>query len=78
MELANKVPFKIGATGTLKDCKMNHLALTGLFGVPYTVVTTRDMIDMGAAAELKIKCLIFGPPGRSQEAIQTNDEAKDF
>lgn len=78
MELANKVPFKIGATGTLKDCKMNHLALTGLFGVPYTVVTTRDMIDMGAAAELKIKCLILDHPDEVKKLFKQMMKLKTF
>lgn len=78
MELANQVVFKIGATGTLRDCKMNLLALTGLFGVPYTVVTTRDMIDMGAASELKIKCLVLDHPEEVKKTFKKMRAAKTF
>lgn len=78
MEQANEVVFKIGATGTLKDCKMNTLALTGLFGKPYTVITARDMIDSGAASELKIKCLILDHPEEIKKTFSSMLKKKTF
>ena len=49
--------YRHGTTGTLKDCKVNHMILEGLFGKVYQTTTTRQMIDDGKAAELDINIL---------------------
>lgn len=49
--------YRVGTTGTLKDAKVHHMVLEGIFGKVYEVISTRDMIDQKKAAELTIKCL---------------------
>ena len=51
--------FRIGTTGTLKDAKVHHMVLEGIFGKVYKVISAREMIDQKKAAELHIKCLQF-------------------
>lgn len=51
--------YRIGTTGTLRDAKIHHMVLEGIFGKVYKVVTTRELIDQKKAAELYIKCLQF-------------------
>lgn len=49
--------YRIGLTGTLDDNDTNKMTLEGLFGSVYSVITTKEMIDRGLSAELKIKCI---------------------
>jgi superfamily II DNA or RNA helicase len=51
--------YRIGTTGTLRDAKVHHMVLEGIFGKVYKVVSTREMIDQKKAAELYIKCIQF-------------------
>lgn len=84
MEASTHVEFKIGATGTLDDCQMHHLALTGVFGTPYQVITTKELMDAGAVSQLKIKCLLLDHPEevkklfRSMQAKRTLDYQKEI
>ena len=78
LELADNVPIKIGATGTLKDCKMHQLVLTGLFGVPYQVVTTRELMDNGSVSDLKIKCLVLDHPLEVKKEFRKMMTSKTF
>lgn len=61
--------FKIGFTGTLKDSKSHRLIIEGLFGDQHSTITTRDMIDKGYAAPLKINIVILEYP---EEIIRKN------
>lgn len=45
---------RIGTTGTLDGSKVNELVLTGLMGPVYTVKTTRQLIDEGVLADIRI------------------------
>jgi len=49
--------IRVGTTGTLDGSKVNELVLTGLFGPTHTVKTTRQLIDEGVLADIKIKIL---------------------
>lgn len=48
---------RIGTTGTLDNSPINELVLTGLMGKPYTVKTTRQLIDEGVLTDIKIHIL---------------------
>ena len=48
---------RIGTTGTLRDSKVHHLILEGIFGEVYQTTTTKQMMDDKKAAQLFIKCL---------------------
>jgi superfamily II DNA or RNA helicase len=51
--------YKMGFTGTLHDSKIHELKLLGLFGTIKKIVSTKELIDSGYAAKLKIKCIIL-------------------
>jgi superfamily II DNA or RNA helicase len=54
MEKATEVPYRFGFTGTLDEEILNQMTAEGLFGPPYKVTTTRELIDDGTLADLKI------------------------
>lgn len=58
---------RIGTTGTLDGTKTHKLVLEGHFGPVFQTVTTKQLMDAGKVAELKIKCLILKYP----ESIRT-------
>ena len=59
MEKCINAKYRIGTTGTLDKSNTNKLTLTGVFGPVHRVTTTKEMIDAGKAAPLKIKCLLL-------------------
>lgn len=59
LEKAENTPHRFGCTGTLDGSLTHELVLTGLFGPVMKVITTKQMIDKGYAAKLKIKCVVF-------------------
>lgn len=54
--------FRFGTTGTLDDNELNKATIEGLFGRPYQTTTTRELIDSGYAADIKIKCIVLRYP----------------
>ena len=72
--------YRIGTTGTLKDAKVHHMVLEGIFGKVYQVISTRDMIDQKKAAELYIKCLQFQYSDEERKAMKkkTYPEEMEF
>ena len=54
--------YRFGTTGTLDNNALNQHTIEGLFGAQLKTVTTRELIDQGYAADLKIKCLILRYP----------------
>lgn len=50
---------RIGFTGTLDGSNINKLVLEGLFGLVENVTTTKELMDKGYLAELKIRCLLL-------------------
>lgn len=55
-------PYRFGTTGTLDKNNLNKTTIEGLFGPVYTSTTTRELIDEGHAADIKIKCIILKYP----------------
>lgn len=51
--------YRIGCTGSLDDIKVNKLVLEGLTGEVFRSTTTKELIDKGQLADIKIKCLIL-------------------
>lgn len=72
--------YRIGTTGTLKDTKIHHLILEGIFGKVYQTTTTREMMDRKQAAELVIKCLQLQYPDTERKKMRkaTYPEEMDF
>lgn len=69
--------YRFGLTGTLDDSHINELVLTGLFGPKKVITTTKEMIDKGYNAALKIKAILLAyPPGERKSVCKAsyNDE----
>lgn len=54
-EMMTDCPLKAGFTGTLDETGVNQLVLESVFGVVRQFVTTRDLMDKGIVAQLKIR-----------------------
>lgn len=59
MEKMANVRYRIGTTGTIDNKKIHKLVLEGMFGPIYKVITTKELMDTGSVANLKIKCLVM-------------------
>jgi len=57
-----RTPYRFGTTGTLGDNQLNQRTIEGLFGPQHTTTTTRELIDDGYAADIKIKCIVLKYP----------------
>lgn len=62
MSNLTNAPYRFGTTGTLDNSSLNKFTIYGLFGAEYQTVTTRELIDSGHAADIKIKCIILKYP----------------
>jgi superfamily II DNA or RNA helicase len=51
--------YKWGFTGTLPEDPTMKMELFGLFGLPKTYVTSRELIDRGLATPIKINSVLF-------------------
>jgi superfamily II DNA or RNA helicase len=50
---------RLGTTGTLDGMKVNELVIQGLFGPIHKVITSRELMDQGKIANLKIMSIIL-------------------
>lgn len=62
-------PWKLGVTGTIDDAKINVLQLTGLFSEPYTVTTTKALMELGIVSDLEIEILLLQYPDYVKQGI---------
>jgi len=53
---------RIGLTGTLSESKTHELVLTGLFGSPEKVASTKELIETNDISDFQIKCLLLKYP----------------
>jgi len=54
--------YRFGLTGTLDGSQVNELVLTGLFGPTHKIIDTKELIDTGKLAQLKVKVLTLNHP----------------
>ena len=54
LENSINTEYRIGLTGTLQESLLDTLVLEGLFGKPFQLVTTKQLIDKEQVANLKI------------------------
>ena len=59
MEKAGKIKYRFGFTGTLDGSMTNEITLMGLFGSVHRVTTTKELMDDGKVAQLKIKVIVL-------------------
>lgn len=70
-------PNKIGLTGTLDGTETNKLVLEGLFGTTHQVITTKELMDSGAVAQLKIEALVLQYPEEIRKLLAKNKTSYD-
>lgn len=58
LEKSNAI-YRYGFTGTLHDAKSNVMVVEGLLGPAYKVISTKELMDSGDVAQLKIKSLFL-------------------
>lgn len=73
MEKLRECPFRIGTTGTLDGAQTNERVLQGLFGPVHRVTTTRDLIDAGTIADLKVEIAQLGYSEDERKAAKHMD-----
>jgi superfamily II DNA or RNA helicase len=69
---------RIGTTGTLDGTKTHKLVLEGHFGPVFQTVTTKQLMDSGKVAELKIKCLILKYPEPMRALLKKSTYPEEY
>lgn len=59
MEKLTECRYRIGTTGTLDNKKVHKLVLEGVFGPVHKVISTKELMDSGRVAKLKITGLLL-------------------
>jgi superfamily II DNA or RNA helicase len=69
---------RIGTTGTLDGTKTHKLVLEGHFGPEFAAVTTKQLMDSGKLATLKIKCLILKYPEAICQTLRKSTYQEEY
>lgn len=69
---------RIGTTGTLDGTHTHRLVLEGHFGPVFAPVTTKQLMDSGKLATLKIKCLVLKYPERLCQLLRKSDYQEEY
>lgn len=70
--------IRIGTTGTLDGTKTHKLVLEGHFGPEFAAVTTKELMDTGKLASLKIKCLILKYPQDVCQSLRKSSYPEEY
>lgn len=70
MEKMSNVRYRIGTTGTIDNKKVHKLVLEGIFGPVHKVTTSKELMEQGALAQLKITCLILKYPDEIRKTVK--------
>ena len=62
--------YKWGFTGTLPEDPSMKMTLFGLFGLPKTYITSRELINRGLATPIRINSIIFNYPERDKRIFR--------
>lgn len=66
--------YRIGVTGTLDGMKTNEKTIVGLIGPVFKVTTTKELMNAGTVANLKIKCINIEYPPEIRKIIKKPKE----
>lgn len=69
-EKMTNAKYKIGLTGTLKDTKCHIMQLIALFGPVFAPITTRQMIDEGAASAIGVTGFVLGYSDEERKSVK--------
>ena len=75
LEKMKTTAIRIGTTGTLDGSEVHRLQLEGLFGPVKKVITTKELMDEGTIANLKIDCVILR---HTKQKKMTYQEEMDY
>jgi len=70
--------YRFGTTGTLDGNPLNEATIEGLFGPKYQSITTRELMDQGYVAKLKIKCIVLKYPDEVAKGIRSKTYAEEI
>ena len=75
LEKMKTTAIRIGTTGTLDGSEVHRLQLEGLFGPVKKVITSKELMDSGTIANLKIDCIILR---HTKQKKMTYQEEMDY
>ena len=75
MEKLTNCSYRTGFTGTTDGTVTTLAVLEGLFGGIYQTITTRELIDRGLAADIKIKCITLQYPEEIRKALNNKKDS---
>lgn len=79
MEKAINAFYRLGFTGTLKeDSKSLPENLIGLYGKPVVVTTTKELMEQGKVAKLKIYSLVLNYPDEMRKLVAKMDYQQEL
>lgn len=70
MAKLDHIDYRIGTTGTIDNKKVHRLTLEGIFGPVHRVTTTKELMDSGRLAQLKITCIILKYPDQIRKEMK--------
>ncbi len=70
--------YKVGLTGTLKDCKSNVMQLVGLYGPIYRPTDTASLIKEGKVSPVAIKPIILSYPTLDKKLFRNMQYADEI
>lgn len=70
MSCLENCQYRFGTTGTLDGDPLNEATIEGLFGSKYQAVTTKELMQQGHVANLKIKCIILKYPDAAAQQVK--------
>lgn len=73
IESFSDTAWRIGVTGTLDGVAVHELTLTGLFGPPVKIVTSRELMDAGHATPVEIRVMVLKHPEIYRKALKGMD-----
>ena len=75
LEKMKDTAIRFGTTGTLDGTEVHRLQLEGLFGPVKKVITSKELMDSGTIANLKIDCVILR---NTKQKKMTYQEEMDY
>lgn len=77
LEACVNAAWRVGLTGTLDECKTNLMTLKGLFGPVFTVITTKELMDMNRVAQLKVTVALLKYPENDCKFMRSAPRGED-
>ena len=70
LEKMKTTALRFGTTGTLDGSEVHRLQLEGMFGPVKKVITSKELMDKGTIANIKIECFILKHPKQKKMTWQ--------